>query len=440
MSIPFSEPPLLQGQPSPYYSQKHIEFQRACRQFITSNLTDHAMNWEREGKVPDEVFSRFAVANFLVPHLPAPLPVHWLRRLGIDTLPGGLKAEDFDCLHTVIYFDEMQRSGLAGIPGSLSAGMTFGVPPIIRYGSKELQERFLPELLTGKKRTCIAITEPDAGSDVAGLTTEAVRSQDGRHFIINGAKKWITNGIWADYATMAVRTGGPGAKGLSLIVVPLKDYPGVTTRKILVGGQNTAGTAYIELDDVRVPVENIIGKEGEGMKYIMTNFNHERLTVAIGVARQARVTLSAAFKYCMKREAFGKTLISQPVVRHRLAKSGAKLESLWAWLEQIAFQMSKMSKDEVDIQLGGITALAKAQAAKVLDDCARCSVLLFGGNGFTQSGQGEIAEKIYRDVNGARIPGGSEDVMLDLAIRQLLLRYQSKIEEMGRSGRTTGRL
>lgn len=211
----------------------------------------------------------------------------------------------------------------------------------------------------------------------------------------------ITNGIWADYATMAVRTGGPGANGLSLLVVPLKDYPGVSTRKIIVGGQNTAGTAYIELDDVKVPVENIIGKEGQGMKYIMTNFNHERLTVAIGVVRQARVTLSAAFEYCMKREAFGKTLMDQPVVRHRLAKSGAKLESMWAWLEQIAFQMSKLSKDEADMQLGGLTALAKAQAAKVLDDCARCSVLLFGGNGFTQSGQGEIPESLSSISNSS---------------------------------------
>jgi acyl-CoA dehydrogenase len=191
---------------------------------------------------------------------------------------------------------------------------------------------------------------------------------------------------------MGVRTGGPGGKGLSLLVVPLKGHPGVTTRKMKVGGQHTSGTTFIELDDVRVPVENLIGVEGEGMKYIMNNFNHERMTIVIGITRQARVALSSAFEYVMKREAFGKTLMDQPVVRHRLAKCGAKLESMWAWIEQFAYQMSKMSKAEADIKLGGLTALAKAQAAKVLDDCARCSVLLFGGNGYTQSGQGEIAE------------------------------------------------
>lgn len=191
---------------------------------------------------------------------------------------------------------------------------------------------------------------------------------------------------------MAVRTGGPGPSGLSLIIVPLKGYPGVTMRRINVAGQISAGTTFIELDDVCVPVENLIGSEGMGMKYIMTNFNHERLAVAISVTRQARVALSSAFEYCLKREAFGKVLIEQPVVRHRLAKCGAELESQWAWVEQFVYQMTKLSKTEADVELGGLTALAKAQAGRVLDECARCAVLLFGGNGYTKTGPGEIAE------------------------------------------------
>lgn len=191
---------------------------------------------------------------------------------------------------------------------------------------------------------------------------------------------------------MAVRTGGPGASGLSLLVVPLLDYPGVNMRRLKVGGQISAGTTFIELDDVAVPVENLIGVEGMGMKYIMTNFNHERLQIAIGATRQARVALSAAFEYVMKREAFGKALIEQPVVRHRLAKAGALLESLQAWVEQFVYQMTKLTKEEADVELGGLTALAKAQAGIVLSECAQCAVLLFGGNGFTRTGQGEIAE------------------------------------------------
>ncbi len=133
------------------------------------------------------------------------------------------------------------------------------------------------------------------------------------------------------------------------------------------------------------------------MKYIMTNFNHERLTIAIGVTRQARVALSSAFEYCLRREAFSKTLMEQPVVRHRLAKCGAELESLSAWIEHFVYQMTQLNKQEADKELGGLTALAKAQAGRVLDECARCAVLLFGGNGYTRTGQGEIAESRSKD-------------------------------------------
>lgn len=210
----------------------------------------------------------------LVPALPAPLPVKELKAVGIHDIMG-TKVEDFTGFHNMIYGDEMIRSGLIGPGGSLTTGMAFGVPPIIKFGNEQLKSRFLPELLTGKKRTCIAITEPDAGSDVANIKTTATKSSDGKRYIINGTKKWITNAIWSDYATMAVRTGGPGPTGLSLLVVPLKGHKGVDMRRLKVSGQISAGTTFIELDDVEVPVENLIGKEGEGMRNIMTNFNRK---------------------------------------------------------------------------------------------------------------------------------------------------------------------
>lgn len=191
---------------------------------------------------------------------------------------------------------------------------------------------------------------------------------------------------------MAVRTGGSRGGGLSLIVVPLKDHPGVSMRRLKVAGQISAGTSFIELDDVRVPAENLIGQEGMAMKYIMTNFNHERLNISVGVTRQARVALSTAFQYSLKREAFGKPLMDQPVVRHRLAQAGARLETLSAWIDQTIYQLTILSKEAADRELGGTTAMMKAEAGQVLDECARCAVLLFGGNGYTRTGQGEIIE------------------------------------------------
>ncbi|KAM5383736.1 hypothetical protein ACJZ2D_001725 [Fusarium nematophilum] len=401
--VPFAEPPWIRGAPSPYFKDSHRRFQVACRKFVDENLNENAMQWETAEEVPSNLFEVFARGNFVLPALPAPLPVAWLRKLGVTHMPGQVPVEEWDALHTMIYADEMSRSGLAGPQGSITTGMAFGVPPLLHYADSQLQDRFLPDLLLGRKRTCIAITEPDAGSDVANITTTATLS--GNEYIINGTKKWITNGMMADYATMAVRTGGDdsGAKGISLIVVPLKDQPGVTRRRLKVSGQIVAGTSFIELDDVKVPRDNLIGRENEGMKYIMHNFNHERMFIS--------------------------ALIEQPVVRHRLAKCGAMLESQWSWVESFAYQLSKMPKKTADEELGGLTALCKANAGIVLDECARCAVLLFGGNGYTRTGKGEISEKIYREVPGARIPGGSEDVLLDLAVRQLTKQFRVQMDK-----------
>lgn len=160
----------------------------------------------------------------------------------------------------------MNRSGLAGPSTGLTAGLNFGVPPILRFGNNQLQEKYLPELLLGKKRSCIAITEPNAGSDVANIQTMAKKSQDGKYYIINGTKKWISNGIWTDYSTVVVRTGGPGAAGLSLTVVPLKNHPGVTMRRLNCRARLPVEQTFIEMGDVRIPVENLIGQEGMDMK------------------------------------------------------------------------------------------------------------------------------------------------------------------------------
>lgn len=428
-SIPFAEPPFINGLPSPYYTPSHLRWQKVCRDFITTTLHSNAIEWERQGHVPEHVFTEFAKAGFLLPNL-CPLPVEWCKKAGFDALgPNGeVKLEEFDYIHFLIYTDEMSRSGIGGPPASITTGVAFGLPPIINYGTPELQQRFVSDLLSGKKRTCIAITEPGAGSDVANIETTAVKAPDGKSYIVNGQKKWITNGIWADYATMAVRTGGPGPTGLSLLVVPLKNTPGVQTRHLKVAGLTTSGTTFIDLEDVRVPVENLIGTEGMGMQYIMTNFNHERLSISIGATRQSRVAVSTAFEYVMKREAFGKPLIEQPVVRHRLAKAGALVEQQWAWVEQMAYCMKMLPKAQADRELGGLTALLKASSGIVVDECARCAVLLFGGNGLTKSGQGELVEMIYRDVPGVRVPGGSEDVLLDLAVRELVKNFRRKIQ------------
>ena len=377
--IPFAEPSYLSGLPSPFFQKTHLDFQKRCRAFLEKHFIPYALEWETEGTVPPHVWETFNKANMLLPNLKSPLPVEWLKKLDINHILD-VPVEEWDYLHTAIWVDERARTGISGPGSSLSPGFAYGIPPILSFGSEALKARFLPELLPGKVRSCIAITEPHAGSDVANIQTTAVRQ--GSHYLVNGEKKWITNGIWAKYATMAVRTGGLGPSGISLLIVDL-EAPGITRRRLDVQGQRAGGTTYIELEDVKVPVENIIGDEGKGMHYIMTNFNHERLLISIGVTRQARVALSTAVDYTMKREAFGKTLMDQPVVRHRIAKAGADLETLQAWIYQIVYSLNHLSKEEADLKLGGLTALLKARAGIVFNDCAQTGVLLFGGNGYT---------------------------------------------------------
>ena len=184
------------GLPSPYYTPELRQWQKACREFISEHLTNNAFEWEREETVPPHLFEVFSRHHMLIPTLPSPLPVKLLKECGIhDVL--GFKIETFTYFHNLIYTDEMIRSGLAGPGASMTTGIAFGVPPVIKFGNKQLQDRFLPDAFAGRTRFCIAITEPDAGSDVANIKTTAVKSKDGSKYIISGTKKWVSQGMYA---------------------------------------------------------------------------------------------------------------------------------------------------------------------------------------------------------------------------------------------------
>lgn len=262
------------------------------------------------------------------------------------------------------------------------------------------------------------LTRLDAGSDVANLNCEAKLSADGKHYIVNGEKKWITNGIWADYFTTAVRTGKDGMNGVSVLLI--ERGPGVSTRKMNCQGVWSSGTTYITFEDVKVPVENLIGKENAGFRVIMTNFNHERIGIIIQSIRFARVCYEESMKFAHKRKTFGKRLIDHPVIRLKLAHMARQIESSYAWLENLMYQCQQMGEHEAMLKLGGAIAGLKAQATTTFEFCAREASQIFGGLSYTRGGQGGKVERLYRDVRAYAIPGGSEEIMLDLSIRQAL--------------------
>lgn len=274
------------------------------------------------------------------------------------------------------------------------------------------------------------MSEPGVGSDAANITTTAVKSADGKYYVVNGAKKWISTAYYADYTMMGVRTGGPGASGISVLVCPLKGYPGITLERIITSGQVTTNHAHIKLNNVKIPAGNLVGEEGKGLSYFVSNVNHERVLLATTAARLSRVALSTAFGYCLEREAFGKKLMDQPVVRHRFAKAGSELEAFWSWIEQVAYQCSLMSEEEINKLNGGAICLLKARGGMVFHECAAVAALVMGGVAYARTGPGSIIEKLWREVNGTRVPAGSEDVMLDQGIKQMVKSYQQELKRL----------
>jgi alkylation response protein AidB-like acyl-CoA dehydrogenase len=217
-----------------------------------------------------------------------------------------------------------------------------GAPPMKQYAAPALQQKILPDILSGKARICLAITEPSAGSDVKNISTTAEKTPDGKHYVVNGEKKWITNGMFSDYFMTTVRTGGPGAAGMSMILIP-RSLNGIMTRKIEIGAGTMSATTYITFEDVRVPAEYLVGQEGMGFRYTMSNFNHERLWISFQALRGSRICLEDAMSWCRKREAFGKTLIEQPVVRHKFGHMARQVDALQAWMESLIYELDNMS-------------------------------------------------------------------------------------------------
>eukprot|EP00388_Colpodella_angusta_P006947 GDKJ01020046.1.p1 GENE.GDKJ01020046.1~~GDKJ01020046.1.p1 ORF type:complete len:1145 (+),score=287.29 GDKJ01020046.1:247-3681(+) len=412
---PYGDPCWYQGWRNPgYYNESHKKFRDAVRKFCEVEIMPNCHKWDEAKCIPREAFVKAGDAGILQ----ACVYMKWLDiNYAGSNLPGGIKPEEFDAFHFLILLDEMSRCGSGGIMWGLFGGLSIGLPPVYHYGSKYLKDRVLKDCLTGRKNICLCITEPSAGSDVANLMTEAKKSDCGKYYIVNGEKKWITNGVYSDYFTVAVRTGGKGMGGVSLLLIE-RSFGGVSTKQMNCMGVWASGTTYVTFEDVKVPVENLIGKENEGFRYIMSNFNYERMGFLGQGNRFARVCYEDAFKYAQKRITFGKPLMEHQVIRFKLAEMARQIEANWAQIEQICYQLTKMSKEEATLKLAGPIALAKVQTTKVLEYCAREAAQVFGGLSYSRGGQGERVERLYREVRAYAIPGGSEEIMLDLGLKQ----------------------
>ncbi|PPQ69162.1 hypothetical protein CVT26_003536 [Gymnopilus dilepis] len=383
--VPYGEPSwLADGYYSPYYSEGHRKFQKAVRQFFDEVVYPDAIDREADGKRPSQsVIDKMTELNM---HAMRMGPGKHLQ--GRVLMNGLVKPEEFDYFHELIITQEFARSSLRGYGDGLLGGKVIGLPPVLNFGSEELKAKVVPEVLSGKKFICLAISEAHAGSDVMGLQTTAKKSEDGKEWIINGSKKWITNGTFADYFTVGCKT----EDGFTVILV--ERGPGVETKQIKTSYSTTAGTAYITFDNVRVPVGNTLGEEGGGIFVIL--------------------------RWTTQRKVFGKPLHSQAVIRAKLAGMIARAESVQNWLENITYQMCNMSYRQQAGTLAGPIALLKSYSTSCGQDTARDAVQIFGGRGITQTGMGKFIEHYHRTIPFDSLLGGAEDVLADLGVRQAL--------------------
>jgi acyl-CoA dehydrogenase len=374
---------------SPFYTAEHDAFREVMRRFVDKEIAPFASAWDEAGEFPRALYAKAAEIGLL--------------GLGFPEEFGGIPADQF---MKIVASQELARAGAGGISASLMSH-TIGAPPIARAARSEVKAKVLPEILSGRTISALAITEPNGGSDVAALRTKARR--DGDHYIVSGEKTFITSGMRADYLTVAVRTGGAGASGVSLLLIP-GDTPGLSRTRLDKMGWWASDTATLHFDDCRVPTDNLIGEEGQGFKIIMQNFNSERMGMAASCTAFARVCLDDAIAYARERQTFGKPLAQHQVIRHKLVDMAQRVAASQAMLEMLAWRLEQGDNPVAEI------CMMKNQATQTMAYCASEAVQIFGGAGFMR---GIRVERIYREVKVNAIGGGTEEIMKDLASRQM---------------------
>lgn len=411
--VPYAEPTWLTKQlSSPYFNASHRALQKAMREFFDTEVKGEAREREESHERPSErVVRRMGEEGVEINAMRMGPGKHLLGR----KLLGGVKPDEFDYFHEMVVIQELVRIGAPGYMAGLQAGMVIGLPPVLNYGTDKMKAEVLPDILAGKKFISLAISEAGAGSDVRNMSTWARKTPDGKHYEVTGAKKWITNGHWSDFFMVGVRTS-PTA--LSMLLVPRTE--GVETKIIKTSYSHAAGTAYVSFDHVLVPVENLLGEENEGLKVILSNFNHERIVICARIARYSRMIYEESFKWAHLRLAFGKPLIEQPVVRQKFAHMLAKVEAGQSWLESLVYQMCSMTYEEQSQRLAGPIALLKLFLSKSAGEISDDAVQIWGGRGITKGGMGVYIEQFQRTYKFDSVLGGSEEVLADLGVRQAM--------------------
>ncbi|RMG84019.1 MAG: acyl-CoA dehydrogenase [Chloroflexi bacterium] len=373
------------------FTEEHEMFRKAVRSFVEKEINPYVDEWEEAGEAPlHDLIKKMGELGFL--------------GLGYPEEYGGMEA---DIWFTVVLAEELGRANCGGVPMALLVHTDMATPALAKYGSHELKQRFLAPAIAGDMLAAIAVTEPDAGSDVARIRTRAVR--DGDHYIINGSKMYITNGTQADWVCLLARTeDGADYQGMSLIIVPT-DTPGFNvSRKLKKMGNHSSDTAVLAFEDVRVPVENRIGEEGMGFYMQMEQFQVERLVGALSAISGMENAVYQTIRYTQERKAFNKPLIANQWIQFKLAELLAEIEAL----RRLSYHCAALIADGADqMHITKITSMAKLKAGRLAREVGDTCLQFYGGMGYMEE---TPISRYYRDSRLLSIGGGADEIMLGI--------------------------
>jgi alkylation response protein AidB-like acyl-CoA dehydrogenase len=377
----------------PIFTAEHHELRESVRRFVEKELRPHVDEWEDAGYFPDDIFRRAGELGFLGLHFP--------ERWG--GAGGDLAAE-------VVFVEELAKAGCGAIAMALAVQSDMATPALAEYGTDDQRERYLRPAIEGTKIAAIAITEPDAGSDVAGISTRATR--DGDIWRINGTKMFITNGARADFLTCAVQTDpGSAHRGISLFLIDT-DLAGVSvSRKLRKLGMWSSDTAEILLDDVEVPHANLIGLEpGEGFTQLMWQLQFERISTCAASIGTADAVLAETIEFAKERKAFGRPIAQHQVIAHRLADAATELEAARALTYDTVWLLAQ---GEYPVER---ISMAKKFAAQMVNRLADTCLQVHGGAGYMHE---YAVSRAFRDVRLQRIGAGTDEIMNEVIAKRL---------------------
>ena len=366
-----------------YFNEEHDLFRQSLREFLSREVSPNIEVWEKAGKIPKSIWKKMGDMGFL----------------GLS-FPEKYGGSDLDFFFEVIFNEELGRLNCGGFIITQQVVQYMSAPYIYKYGSEELKDKYLPGIISGDLISCIGITEPDAGSDTKNIQTKAELIDN--HYVINGSKTFITNGIYGDFVILVVKTDPKaGAKGVSLLCVDL-DLKGITKNKINKLGWHSSDTAELGFDNVQVPKENLIGEEGNGFYYLMNGLQLERLCFLPSNVATMEYALSESLNYMSERKAFGRTIDKFDVLRHRISQLYSELEAIKAFSYHCCDLFNKGIYDVKSCSMGKLIVTELHE--KISTQCLQ----FFGGNGYTED---YPMARMFRDSRIGTIGGGTSEIM-----------------------------